>query len=69
MASQSSFIWVWVYRDGNIIMDDVKGVKYDTKMTRFVKLNFNLTYEGLVNLLNTKLWTDNSISKIYPVDF
>ncbi|KAK1362181.1 hypothetical protein POM88_046655 [Heracleum sosnowskyi] len=50
MASQCGFIWGSVYCDGNIILNDVEGVKYDRKMTRLVKLEFNLIFEGLLNL-------------------
>ncbi|KAK1396349.1 hypothetical protein POM88_006212 [Heracleum sosnowskyi] len=64
MASQCGFIWGWVYCDGNIIMDDVEGVKYDRKMTRLVKLEFNLRFEGLLNLLYAKLWMDDTLYKL-----
>lgn len=65
MTSHSDFIWGWVYCDGNIIMDDVEGVKYDRKMTRLVKLDLNLKFEGLLNLLYAKLWTDSTMCKLF----
>ncbi|KAL8157715.1 hypothetical protein AgCh_002427 [Apium graveolens] len=64
MTSQSDFIWGWVFCDGNIVMDDAEGVKYDRKMTRLVKLEPNLKFEGLLNLLHTKLWTDSTLYKL-----
>ncbi|KAL8110143.1 hypothetical protein AgCh_026022 [Apium graveolens] len=64
MTSQSDFIWGWVFCDGNIVMDDAEGVKYDRKMTRLVKLELNLKFEGLLNLLHTKLWTDSTLYKL-----
>ncbi|XP_074346177.1 uncharacterized protein LOC141684944 [Apium graveolens] len=45
-------------------MDDVEGVNYDRKMTRLVKLEFNLSFEGLLDLFYTKLWTDNTLYKL-----
>ncbi|KAL8156429.1 hypothetical protein AgCh_001498 [Apium graveolens] len=64
MTSQSDFIWGWVFCDGNIVMDDAEGVKYDRKMTRLVKLELNLKFEGLLNLLHTKLWTYSTLYKL-----
>lgn len=53
-----------MYCDGIIIIDDVKGVKYDSKMIRLVKLKLNLRFEGLLNLLYAKLCTENTLYKL-----
>lgn len=42
MASNSKFVWGWLYYDGNIIDDSVTGSGYDTNVIVFVKLHYNL---------------------------
>lgn len=64
MASQSNFIYGWLYSHGNIINDAVEGVKYDRKMTRLVKLDFSLKYQDLLKLLYEKLWIDSAVYKL-----
>lgn len=53
-----------MYCDGRVITDSVIGATYDRDVRRFVKLHFNLRYEGLLDVLYKKLFIDPKLCKL-----
>ncbi|KAK1394875.1 hypothetical protein POM88_013931 [Heracleum sosnowskyi] len=62
--SSDPYVWAWLYIDGNIMYDDVIESTYDRDVIGFVKLHFNLRYEGILNILYRKLSIDPELFKL-----
>ncbi|KAL8144849.1 hypothetical protein AgCh_003170 [Apium graveolens] len=63
-SSNINYVWGWLYCDGNIIHDNIIGSTYDRDVVAFVKLNFGLKYEELVNVVYKKLNIDPNMFRL-----